>query len=158
MTQEYLVYPRCTTYDWNSDGDEETVLLADWTQTFLMLMSEFGKLCERRKFKIRVGKSRWMSCSPSEGHEPLKWSRAWGNKGVQRQRINVFGGWKGKLVMYCSGNERARMMGGLGYLWRDRGLSIVDGVVMLKGIVTPSPLYGFKSWLLDTWERWSSVL
>ena len=41
---------------------DDTALVAD-SEKFCRLVSEFGRVCERRKFRVNVGKSKVMRCS-----------------------------------------------------------------------------------------------
>ena len=42
---------------------DDTALVADSEEKFCRLMSEFGRVCERRKFRVNVGKNNVMRCS-----------------------------------------------------------------------------------------------
>ena len=42
---------------------DDTALVADSEEKLRRLVSEFGKVCERRKFRVNVGKSKVMRCS-----------------------------------------------------------------------------------------------
>ena len=42
---------------------DDTALVADSKKKLCRLMSEFGRVCERRKLKVNVGKSKVMRCS-----------------------------------------------------------------------------------------------
>ena len=42
---------------------DDTALLADSEEKFCRLVSEFGRVCERRKLRVNVGKSKVMRCS-----------------------------------------------------------------------------------------------
>ena len=42
---------------------DDTALVADSEQKLCRLMSEFGRVCERRKLRVNVGKSKVMRCS-----------------------------------------------------------------------------------------------
>ena len=42
---------------------EDTALVADSEDKLCRLVSEFGKVCERRKLRVNVGKSKVMRCS-----------------------------------------------------------------------------------------------
>ena len=42
---------------------DDTALLADSAEKLCRLMSEFGRVCETRKFRVNVGKSKVMRCS-----------------------------------------------------------------------------------------------
>ena len=42
---------------------EDTALVADSEDQLCRLVSEFGKVCERRKLRVNAGKSKVMRCS-----------------------------------------------------------------------------------------------
>ena len=42
---------------------DDTALVADSEEKLCRLVSEFGKVCERRKFRVNAGKSKVMRCS-----------------------------------------------------------------------------------------------
>ena len=42
---------------------DDTALVADLEEKLCRLVSEFGRLCERRKLRVNVGKSKVMRCS-----------------------------------------------------------------------------------------------
>ena len=42
---------------------DETALVADSEEKLFRLVSEFGRVCERRKLRVNVGKSKVMRCS-----------------------------------------------------------------------------------------------
>ena len=42
---------------------DDTVLVADSEHKLCRLVSEFGRVCERRKLRVNVGKSKVMRCS-----------------------------------------------------------------------------------------------
>ena len=72
---------------------DNTALVADSEEKLCRLVSEFGRVCERRKFRVNVGKSKVMRCSrygnldrmhviltgePLEGVDYFKsWGRKW---------------------------------------------------------------------------------
>ena len=41
----------------------DTALVADSEEKLCGLVSEFGRVCERRKFRVNVGKTKVMRCS-----------------------------------------------------------------------------------------------
>ena len=42
---------------------DDTALVADSEEKLCRLVSEFGRVCERRKLRLNVGKSKVMRCS-----------------------------------------------------------------------------------------------
>ena len=45
---------------------DDTVVVADSERKLCQLLTEFGRVCERRKLRVNVGKSKVMSCTRSE--------------------------------------------------------------------------------------------
>ena len=43
--------------------EDDTALVADSEEKLCRLVSEFGKVCERRKLRVNVGKIKVMRCS-----------------------------------------------------------------------------------------------
>ena len=41
---------------------DDTVLVADSEEKLCRLVSEFGRVCERRKLRVNLGKSKVMNC------------------------------------------------------------------------------------------------
>ena len=41
----------------------DAALVADWEEKLCRLVSEFGRVCERKKLRVNVGKSKVMRCS-----------------------------------------------------------------------------------------------
>ena len=44
-------------------GNSESALVADSEEKLCRLVREFGRVCERRKLRVNVGKSKIMRCS-----------------------------------------------------------------------------------------------
>ena len=45
---------------------DETVVVADSERKLCQLVTEFGRVCERRKLRVNVGKSKVMRCTRNE--------------------------------------------------------------------------------------------
>ena len=45
---------------------DDTALVADAEERLRRLVNEFGRLCERRKMRVNVGKSKVLRCSRNE--------------------------------------------------------------------------------------------
>ena len=45
---------------------DDTVVVADSERKLCHFMTEFGRVCERRKFRVNVGKSKVMRCTGNE--------------------------------------------------------------------------------------------
>ena len=51
---------------------DDTALVADSEEKLCRLVSEFGRICEIKKFRVNVGKSKVMRCS-LYGHGDIMW-------------------------------------------------------------------------------------
>ena len=50
---------------------DDTALVADSEEKLCRLVSEFGRVCERRKLRVNVGKSKVMRCSRHGNGDPM---------------------------------------------------------------------------------------
>ena len=57
---------------------DDTARVADSEEKLCRLVSEFGSLCERRKLRVNVGKSKVMRCS--------RYGNAWGPNACDTKR------------------------------------------------------------------------
>ena len=46
---------------------DDTVVVADSEEKLCQLVTEFGRVCKRRKLRVNVGKSKVMRCTSNEG-------------------------------------------------------------------------------------------
>ena len=46
---------------------DDTLVMADSERKLCQLVTEFGRVCERRKLRVNVGKSKVMRCTRNEG-------------------------------------------------------------------------------------------
>ena len=46
---------------------DDTVVVADPERKLCQLVTEFGRICERRKLRVNVGKSKVMRCTSEDG-------------------------------------------------------------------------------------------
>ena len=58
-----LLSVNCARFEINHILKDDTALLADSEEKLCGLVSEFGRVCERRKLRLNVGKSKVVRCS-----------------------------------------------------------------------------------------------
>ena len=115
--------------------------MADSEEKLCRLVSEFGRVCERRKLGVNVGKSKVMRCSRygngGRMHVILngrKWiiSSTWGLKWQLVEDVKV---------IWCTMNEGYRSWGALKSVLINRGLGIKAKKCLYKGVIVPTALY-----------------
>ena len=124
---------------------DDIALVADSEEK---LLSEFGRVCERRNLRVNVGKSKVMRCSRyGNGHrmhvilntEPLEevdcfqylGSQVASNGGCERDVVHIM-------------NEGYRAWGALSVL-SNRGLGIKAKMCLYEGVIVPTALYGAEA-------------
>ena len=135
---------------------DDTALVADLEEKLCRLVSEFGRVCERIKLRVNVGKSKLMRCSrcvnggrmhvrlndePLEEVDYFKYLRAQvvPDRGCERDvvhRINE--GYRAWIVLKSVVNNR-----GLG----------INAKSLYEGVVVPTPLCVAKAWGTRSAER-----
>ena len=120
-------------------------------------MSEFGRLCERRKLRVNVGKSKVMRCSRygngDRMHvilncEPLEEVHCFKYLGSQ---VAADGGCERDVVH--SMNEGYRAWGALKNVLSNRGLGIKAKKCLYEGVIVPTALHGAEAWGMRSAER-----
>ncbi len=120
-------------------------------------MTEFGRVCERRKLRVNVDKSKVMRCSKEEGQGNMRVSL----NGEELEEVSCFrylgvdiaaDGNQAVEVKHRVG-EGAKVMGALRSVWKEKSVSLQAKIGMFEGIVVPTVLYGCESWALNAEER-----
>jgi len=136
---------------------DDTALVADSKEKLQSLVTELGRVCDRRKLKVNVAKSKVMRCSRDGGiggadivlnGERLEQVAEFRYLGVD---IEARGSMETE-VRHRVG-EGAKVLGALRGVWRKRDLSVEAKMGMFEGIVVPSVLYGCEAWALNAWSR-----
>ena len=131
--------------------------MADSEEKLCRLVSEFGGVCERRKLRVNVGKSKVMRCSRySNGDrihvvlngEPLDEVDCFKYLGSQ---VAADGGCERDMVRRI--NEGYRAWGVLKSVLSNRGLGIKAKKCLYEGVSVPTALYGVKAWGMRSAER-----
>ena len=113
------------------------------------LVSEFGRVCERIKLRVNVGKSKVMRCSRygNEGRmhairncEPLEEVDYFKYLGSQ---VTADGGCERDVVHRI--NDGYRNWGALKSVLSNRGLGINTKKCLYEGVIVPTALYGAEA-------------
>ena len=124
---------------------DDTTLVADSEEKLCRLVSEFGRVCERRKLRVNVGKSKVMRCSrygngdrvhmilngePLEEVDCIKYlgSQVAPDGGCERDVVHGI-------------NEGYRAWGALKSVLSNRGLGINSKKCLYEGVIVPTVLY-----------------
>ena len=128
--------------------------MADLEEKLCRLVSEFGRVCEKR-LRVNVGKSKVMKCSRylNEGRmhvilngEPLEEMDCFKYLGSQ---VAADGGCKRDVVDRI--NEGYRAWGALKCVLSNRGIKAKKR--LYEGVIAPTALYGAEAWGMRSAER-----
>ena len=132
--------------------------MADSEEKLGRLVSEFGRVCERRKLRVNVGKSKVMRCFRySNGDrmhvilngEPLEEVDCFKYLGSQ---VAADGGCERDVVHRM--NEGDRAWGVLKSFLSNRGLGIKAKKCLYEGVIVPTAFYGAEACIMRSSERW----
>ena len=136
---------------------DDTALVTDSGEKLSRLVSEFGRVCERRKLRVNLGKSEVMRCSRygngDRMHvvlngEPLEEVDCFKYLGSQ---VAADGGCERDVVERM--NEGCRAWGVLKSVLSNRVLGIKAKKCLYEGVVAPTALYGAEAWVMRSAER-----
>ena len=136
---------------------DDTVLIGDSKESLQRLLNEFNNVCERRKLKVNVGKSKVMVCGKVERRERL-------NLRLNEEILEEVDSFRylGSIVSKNGGvsedvisrvNEGAKVSGAMNRIWRVRSLGVNVKRMMYESIVVPTVLYGAETWGLNVREK-----
>ena len=123
---------------------DDTALVADLDEKLCRLVSEFGRVCEKRKLRVNVGKSKDMRCSRygnrSRMHvilngEPLEEVNCFNYLGSQ---VAADGVCESDVVHRM--NDGSRAWGALKSVLSNRGLGIKAKKCLYEGVIVPTLL------------------
>ena len=137
---------------------DDTALVADSEENLCRLVSELGRVCERRKLRVNVGKSKVMRCSRygngGRMHVIL-------NSEPRLEEVDCFkylgsqvaadGGCKRNVVHMM--NEGYRAWGALKSGLSNRGSGIKAKKCLYERVIVPTALYGVEAWGMRSAER-----
>ena len=136
---------------------DDTALVAESEERLRRLVVEFGRVCERRKLKVNVGKSKVMKCGKDTC--TVKMNVTLG--GQVLEEVNVFK-YLGSNVVASSCeevevchriNEGSKMMGVLKQVVRNKNLSMNAKRCLYERVVVPTVTYGAETWNLREIHR-----
>ena len=131
--------------------------MADSDEKLWRLVSEFGRVCERRKLRVNVSKSKVMRCSRYGNWDRMHVIL----NGEPLEEVDCFK-YLGSQVASDVGcerdvahrmNEAYRAWGGLKSVLSNRGLGIIAKKCLNEGVIVPTALYGPEAWGMRNAER-----
>ena len=135
---------------------DDTVVVADSERKLCQLVTEFGRVYERRKLRVNVVKSKVMRCTRNEDDARL-------NVMLNEEALEELDQFKylGSVIAanggveadVCHrGNEGCKVLGALkGVMNRGLGMNIKK--VLYEKVVVPTVMYGSDSWGMKVTER-----
>ena len=136
---------------------DDTVVVADSERKLCQLVTEFWGVCERRKLRVNVGKSKVMRCTRNEDGARLNVSL----NGEALEEVDQFkclgsviainGGVETDVCHRVNGGCTA--LGALKLVMKNRGLGMNVKKVLYEKVVVPTVMYGSESWGMKVTER-----
>ena len=131
---------------------DDTVVVADSERKLCQLVTEFGRVCERRKLRVNVGKSKVMRCTGNEDGARL--NVMLNGEALEVDQFKYLGS-----VIAANGGVEAdvhhRVNEGcaLEAIIKKRGLGMNAKKVLYEKVVVPTVMYGSESWGMKVTER-----
>ena len=136
---------------------DDTVVVADSKEKLCRLVAEFGVVCERRKLRVNVGKSKVMRCTRNEDGTRLNVIL----NGEALEEVNQFK-YLG-FVIAANGridadvqnrvNEGCKVWGTLKGVMKNRGLGMNVKKILYEKVVLPTVMYGSELWGMKVSDR-----
>ena len=136
---------------------DDTAMVASTEERLQRLVDEFGAVCERRKLRVNVGKSKVMVCSRGGGRARL-------DVRLNGEVLEEVGSFKylGSVISKGGGvsedvsqrvNAGAAAYGAMKSIWREKevGMRVKKG--LYESIIVPTVMYGGESWGLRKKEE-----
>ena len=132
--------------------------MADSEEKLCRLVSEFGRVCKKRKWRMNVDKSKFTRCSRygngdrmhvilnSELLEEVDCFK------YLQSQVAADGGCERDVVQRM--NEGYRAWGALKSVVSNRGLGIKATECLYEGLIVPTALYGAEARGMRSAERW----
>lgn len=135
---------------------DDATLVADSEEKLQRMVREFGRVCEKRKLKVNVRKSKIMLCSAHERRDV-----SIDLKGEKLEQVNDFVYLGAKLsedgLIGTEVNSRIdegmKHLGALKSVWNRRGMTVQSKMGMYEAIISPVVLYASETWKLNAKER-----
>ena len=136
---------------------DDTALVADSEGTLQQLVTEFDRVCKRRKLKINVDKSKVLRCSREDPVPRLQIQIG----GEQMEQVDSFK-YLGSMVTE-NGNvsrevqsrtiEAGKAMAGLNKIFQNREMGMEAKRGLYESVIVPTALYGSETWVLKTEDK-----
>ena len=136
---------------------DDTVVVADSEEKLCQLVSEFGRVCKRRKLKVNVGKSKVMRCRRREDDTRLNVML----DGEVLEEVDQFK-YLGSIISANGGveadvshrvSEGSKVLGAVNGVIRNRGLGMNVKKVLYEKVIVPTVTYGSELWGMKEEER-----
>ena len=136
---------------------DDTVVVADSEEKLGQLVTEFGRVCKRRKLRVNVGKSKVMRCTRNELGARLNVSL----DGEALEEVDQFK-YLGSVIAANGGveadvshrvSEGCKVLGAVNGVVRNRGLGMNVKRVLYERVIVPTVTYGSESWGMKERER-----
>ena len=136
---------------------DDTVVVADSEEKLCRLVSEFGRVCKRRKLRVNVGKSKVMRCTKNEGSARL-------NVMIDGEALEEVDQFKylGSVIAANGGveadvshrvSEGCKVLGAVNGVIKNRGLGMNVKRVLYEKVIVPTVTYGSELWGMKERER-----
>ena len=136
---------------------DDTALVADSEEKLKRLVSEFGRVCERRKLRVNVAKSKVMRCTRNMDRGKLNVKL----NGDLLEEVESFK-YLGSHIAVGGGvetevnfrvKEASKCLGGMKRVMRNRYLGMDAKRRLYEGVIVPTVLYGAETWNVRKEER-----
>ena len=114
------------------------------------MVSEFGRVCERRKLRANVGKSKVMKCSRYGNEDRMH--VILNGEPLEKVDYVKYLGYQVAADGICERdvvhrmNEGYRAWGALRFVLSNRGFGIKAKKCLYEGVIVPTALYGAEAW------------
>ena len=136
---------------------DDTALVASTEERLQRLVNEFGVVCEKRKLRVNIGKSKVMVCSRQGGRAELN-VRLNGEVLEEVETFKYLGSVIGKGTGVSKDvrqrvSDGAAAYGAMKSVWRVKEVGMRVKKALYESIVVPTVLYGGESWGLRREDR-----
>ena len=134
----------------------DTVVVADSARKLCQLVTEFGRVCERRKVRMNVDKSKVMRCTRNE--DGVRLNVMLNGEALEVDQFKYLGSVIAanggvEAVVRHKVNEGCKVLGALKGVMKNRGLGMNVKKVLYEKVVVPTVMYGSESWGMKATER-----
>ena len=136
---------------------DDTVVVADSEEKLCQLVSEFGRVCKRRKLRVNVGKSKVMRCTRNEESPRLNVML----DGEALEQVDQFK-YLGSIIAENGGveadvsnrvKEGSKVLGAVNGVIKNRGLGMNVKRALYEKVIVPTVMYGSELWGMKESER-----